>query len=157
MAARIRLLALGIEGVLVVDAAMHLLWATGSTWPAADVGTLSYALLGMDVSFAPRVLLPLVALALTSLAVIHLRARTDRDSRMYWPLQAGTLAFGAFVTARALAGIAWILGIGGPADHRQFYWLNLIAYTPLCIALAAAAFALAREGARSRRLPAWAA
>ena len=102
-------------------------------------------------------MLPLVVLALTSLAVIHLRARTDRDSRMYWPLQAGTLGFGAFVTARALAGIAWILGIGGPADHRQFYWLNLIAYTPLCIALAAAAFALAREGARSRRLPAWAA
>lgn len=31
MTARKRLLALGIEGVLVVDAAMHLLWLTGST------------------------------------------------------------------------------------------------------------------------------
>jgi hypothetical protein len=157
MTARKRLLALGIEGVLVVDAAMHLLWLTGSTWPAGDVRALSYALLGMDVSFAPRVLLPLIALALTTLVVIHLRARTGRESRLYWPLQLGTLAFGAFVTARALAGIAWILGLGGPADHRQFYLLNLFAYTPLCLALAFAVLALARTEAWSRRLPAWAA
>jgi hypothetical protein len=144
-------LAYAVEAVLVVDAAFHLLWATGSTWPAANVRTLSYGLLGSEVSFAPGLLLALTGLALTTLAVIHSRARVERGHRLYPLLQAGTLAFLAFVTVRAAAGLVWILGIGAPADHADFYRLNLLLYTPLCLALAAAVLAIARSGTSTRQ------
>lgn len=150
MTARTRRTAYAVEAVLIVDAAFHLLWATGSTWPAGSVRTLSYGLLGAEVSFAPRLLLALTALALTTLTVVHLRARVARGHRLYPLLQAGTLAFLAFVGLRALAGIAWGLGLGAPADHSTFYWLNLLLYTPLCLALAAAVLHIARSGTAPR-------
>lgn len=144
-------LAYAVEAVLTVDAAFHLLWATGSTWPASEVRTLSYALLGAEVSFAPGLLLALAGIALTTLAVIHARARIARGHRWYPLLQAGTLAFLAFVTVRAAAGLAWCFGIGEAADHATFYRLNLFAYTPLCLAMAAAVLTLARTGTKPLR------
>lgn len=141
-------LAYAVESALVVDAAFHLLWATGSTWPASDVRTLSYGLLGTEVSFAPGLLLALTGIALTTLAVIHGRARVERGHRLYPLLQAGTLAFLAFLCTRAMAGLVWGFGIGTPPDFPVFYWLNLLVYTPLCLAMAAAVFALSRSGAK---------
>ncbi|MDA1361155.1 DUF3995 domain-containing protein [Glycomyces luteolus] len=151
MTVRHRKLAYAVESVLIADAAFHLLWATGSTWPAADVRTLSYALLGAEVSFAPGLLLALAALALTTLAVIHCRARVERCHRLYPLLQAGALAFLAFVSVRALAGLIWALGVGAAADHADFHRLNLFAYTPLCLAMAAAVFTIVRSGAKPLR------
>jgi hypothetical protein len=145
-------LAYAVEAALAADAAFHLLWATGSTWPASEVRTLSYALLGTEVSFAPGLLLALAGTALTTLALIHARARVTRDHRLYPLLQAGTLAFLAFLSLRGIAGLVWCLGIGTPPDYPAYYWLNLLLYTPLCLAMAAAVFALSRHGATPLRL-----
>jgi hypothetical protein len=48
--------------VLGVDALLHAYWMTGRTWPAPDPRTLSQVVLGTEVPFTPRVLLPLVLL-----------------------------------------------------------------------------------------------
>ncbi|MEU4549002.1 DUF3995 domain-containing protein [Nonomuraea dietziae] len=63
--------------VLAVDAAAHLYWTTGATWPAPDVRTLSLALLNVEVPFTPRVLLPLATALLTASAALLTTTRLD--------------------------------------------------------------------------------
>ncbi|MEU6860765.1 hypothetical protein AB0B28_18050 [Glycomyces sp. NPDC046736] len=57
-----RALAAALAVVFALDSAAHLLWTTGSTWPADDTRLPSYALLGSEVSFASGVLPPLVGM-----------------------------------------------------------------------------------------------
>lgn len=64
-----------VVSVLTADALLHLYWATGATWPAADEGSLSRAVLGRDVPFTPPVLLPLVALLLAAAALVGAHSR----------------------------------------------------------------------------------
>lgn len=148
---RYRFAAAVLAAAFTGDSAVHLLWATGSTWPADDKRLLSYALLGSEVSFAPSVLLPLAGLGAFTAAVVWLRVGLGRGHRFGPALQAGTLALFTFLCVRAMAGLVWAFGIGVPPDYPPFYWLNLLLYTPACIALAAAAFVVSREGARPLR------
>lgn len=141
----IRARALGVAGVLTVDAGMHLLWATGSTWPAPDERALSHAVLGFSTSFAPRVVLPLAVLLLVAAAVCFGRARWGRHGRMGRVLQWGTVAVTAGLAIRAAAGVVWILGIAVESGGT-FYWLNLLVYTPMCLALGLATASIARSG-----------
>jgi hypothetical protein len=134
-----------VASVLTVDALLHLYWTTGATWPAADVGSLSQAVLGLDAPFTPPVLLPLAALLLTAAALVVAHSRRPR----HLVLRLGVLAVAAGLSLRALAGIYWLF------DHETgtaFYWLNLALYTPLCAGLAVAALRVARwkDEARAR-------
>ncbi|MEV6107062.1 DUF3995 domain-containing protein [Streptomyces sp. NPDC051940] len=125
--------------MLGVDGLIHLYWATGATWPAGDRGTLSYAVLGADVPFTPGVLLPLAALLFGGAATVALRARHPL-------LRYGTVAVGAGLTLRTLAGLAWMTVLDTDApDGSAFHWLNPVLYTPLCAVLAAASFAAVRR------------
>jgi hypothetical protein len=111
-------------GAHILLAAVHIYWATGATWPAPDERTLSRAVLGTEVSFAPQVVLPLAAL---HLALAFAVLRSDR-----YPLArlvVGGLVIG--LAARAAVGLVWAFGDTGSA----FYWLNLFLYTPACLAL----------------------
>ncbi|MFB7255696.1 DUF3995 domain-containing protein [Streptomyces nojiriensis] len=126
-----------VASVLTADAVLHLYWTTGATWPAADEKSLSQAVLGTDVPFAPPVLLPLVALLLTAAAFVLARSRRPRPLI----LRVGTLAVAAGLSLRASAGIYWLFA---KETGTAFYWLNLILYTPLCAALAVAALRVAR-------------
>ncbi|NUW40142.1 DUF3995 domain-containing protein [Nonomuraea rhodomycinica] len=133
--------------VLLTDAAAHLYWLTGRTWPAHDVRSLSLAVLNMEVPFTPRVLVPL-AVALTTGAVAVLACSRGRGGL---PARMVTGAVAAGTLARAAAGLAWILGIGADTA-TPFYWLNLIVYTPLCAAMAtSAAMIAARRPGRAAR------
>lgn len=108
----------------ILLAAAHIYWATGATWPATDERSLSRAVLGAEVSFAPYIVLPLAALhLLLALAVL----RSDRSAVAR--LVVAGLAAG--LTARALLGLAWAFG----DTSTTFYWLNLFLYTPACVAL----------------------
>ncbi|GAA3808087.1 hypothetical protein GCM10022403_047860 [Streptomyces coacervatus] len=133
-----------VASVLTADAALHLYWTTGATWPAADDKSLSYAVLGTDVPFTPPVLLPLVALLLTAAAFVLARSRRPR--RVLF--RVGTLAVAAGLSLRALAGIYWLFA---KEAGTAFYLLNLLLYTPLCAVLAVAALRVARwkEAARA--------
>ncbi|MGQ4389495.1 DUF3995 domain-containing protein [Streptomyces sp. SAS_270] len=132
-----------LASVLTTDAALHLYWATGATWPAADEKSLSYAVLGMEAPFTPPVVLPLAALLTTASGIVVAQSR--RPHRL---LRLGTLAVAAGLSLRALAGVYWLF-----AQHTgtAFYWLNLGLYTPLCAVLCAAALKVARPQLPSLR------
>ncbi len=115
--------------MLVLDALLHLYWSTGARWPAPDERTLSMAVLGTPVSFAPRIVLPLAATLLVAAAVVHFSAVTGHRL-----LRAGTLMVATGLLIRALAGAVWVFGVG-VEPGSAFFWLNLLLYTPLCVVL----------------------
>ncbi|OKI43596.1 hypothetical protein A6A28_20400 [Streptomyces sp. CB03578] len=128
-----------VAAVLAADGLAHLYWATGLTWPAASERALSLAVIGLEVSFAPRVVLPLAALTLTAAGAVlaHAHGRGGRPAR----LVTGAVAGGLVV--RGLAGLGWAAGLlGSPAG--PFRALNIAVYTPVCLGLGWAAARLAR-------------
>ncbi|MET9604577.1 DUF3995 domain-containing protein [Streptomyces sp. NPDC006512] len=126
--------------LLAADGLLHLYWATGATWPAADERALSLAVLGLETSFAPPVVLPLAAATLTGAAAVlaHSRGRGGRVSR------AVTGAVAAGMAVRGLAGLGWAAGVLDSPSGSPFYVLNLAVYTPACLVFGWAAARLAR-------------
>jgi pimeloyl-ACP methyl ester carboxylesterase len=116
-----------VAGVHLGLAAVHVYWATGTTWPAGDERTLSTAVLGGPMSFSPEIVLPLAALHVV-LAVAVLTSDRFKLSRL------AVAGVAAGVAARSAAGIVWACGFGADTG-TPFYWLNLFFYTPLCVAL----------------------
>jgi Protein of unknown function (DUF3995) len=119
-----------VAGVHVLLALVHIYWATGASWPATDQRSLSQAVLGGEVSFAPQVVLPSAAFHLL-IATAVLTSGRYRVTRLV------LLGLVAGLTARAAIGVVWALGIGTDTS-TPFYWLNLFVYTPACVALALA-------------------
>ena len=134
-----------VAGVHVLLALVHVYWATGATWPAVDQRSLSQAVLGQEVSFAPQVVLPLAVLHVL-LAMAVLKADRLRLARLVVAGLAAGLAL------RATAGLAWDFGVGTDSG-TAFYWLNLFFYTPACITLLAVDVRLLRTR-QLRELPA---
>lgn len=133
-----------VAAVLAADGALHAYWATGAIWPAHDARSLSQAVLDTDVPFKPAVVGPLACLlllgALTTLARVHRLGRFGRriPDRV---LQFGTLVIAAGLLLRGVAGIGMALrGDTGTTFSR----LNIMLYTPACLALCAAAVAASR-------------
>lgn len=124
----------------VVLAVVHLYWATGTTWPADDTRSLSNAVIGGEVSFAPGVLLPLAAFHLVLAAALATCARHRAARVVVMGLVLG-------LSARAAVGLVWVLGIGSDTA-TPFYWLNLFVYTPACVLLAGVDLAILRGGVR---------
>ncbi|WP_410793024.1 DUF3995 domain-containing protein [Kribbella sp. C-35] len=124
----------------VLLAAVHVYWATGATWPAANERSLSLTVLNAQVSFSPAVVLPLAALHLLLAGAILTSARWRLSRLVVVGLVAG-------LAARAAVGLVWITG----AVHTStaFYWLNLFLYTPLCVALCVADLKLLRAQRRT--------
>ncbi|WP_406184122.1 DUF3995 domain-containing protein [Streptomyces sp. NBC_01006] len=128
-----------LAGLLAADGLVHLYWATGRTWPAASERTLSLAVLGTEVSFAPAVVLPLAALTLSGAAAVlgHAYGHGGRVTR------AVTAAVAAGLAVRGLAGLGWAAGLLD-SPSGPFHRLNLVLYTPACLGLGWAAARLAR-------------
>ncbi len=116
-------------------AAVHVYWATGATWPAGDERSLSLTVLNLQVSFGPGVVLPLAALHLLLAGAILTSARWRLSRLVVCGLVAG-------LAVRAAAGLVWISG--AVDTSTAFYWLNLLLYTPLCVALCVADLKLVR-------------
>ncbi|MEU9718381.1 DUF3995 domain-containing protein [Streptomyces sp. NPDC047976] len=133
--------ALAVAGLLGADGLVHLYWATGATWPAPDERALSLAVLGLETSFGPPVVLPLAALTLTAGAAVlaHGYGRGGRLTRAV----AGAVAAGLAV--RGLAGLGWAAGLLDSPPEGPFHALNLAVYTPACLGFGWAAARLARE------------
>lgn len=142
-----RRLGVGITTVLLLDACCHLYWATGATWPAADESSLSIAVLGFGVDFRPSLLLGLALLLSTGAGLVLARAYLGRRHRLGPLWQAGTVAVTAGTLARGLAGVVWAVPAFGDVP-ASFYWINLLAYTPLCLAMAVAGLRLLRADHR---------
>lgn len=134
-----------VAGVHVLLAAVHVYWATGATWPAIDQSSLSQAVLGQEVSFAPQVVLPLAVLHVL-LAVAVLTVDRLRLARLV------VAGLAAGLAVRAAAGLMWDFGLGTDSG-TAFFWLNLFFYTPACITLLAVDLRLLRTR-QLRELPA---
>jgi len=138
-----------IAAVLAVDALLHAYWATGRNWPAPDKLTLAQLILNSNKAhlFKPRGLILLTCLlflgALTVLARIH-RLGTLGQLVPDSILQIGVLIVAAGLFLRGIAGIVWALGLAA-AKSKQFYKLNLILYTPVCLVLFTAAVVVSRS------------
>ena len=141
-----------VAAVLAVDGLIHAYWTTGAIWPAHDASSLSRAVLNTEISFKPTVVGPLACLlllgSLTAMARVHRlgeigRRVPDRAA------QGGMLLIAAGLLARGAAGIGMaVLGEPGTTFHR----LNIVLYTPACLALFVAALAASRaERQPSRR------
>ncbi|GAA4977183.1 hypothetical protein GCM10023205_50720 [Yinghuangia aomiensis] len=137
-----------VASLLVGDAVLHAVWATGVTWPADSTATLSQGLLNADVPFTPQVLLPLVAVLTTAATCVYAHAHAWGGARIRALTHLVTGAVAVGLTVRAIAGVAWAFGIGADSGST-FYRLNLLVYTPVCIGFGYAAARLARGG-RSR-------
>lgn len=137
-----------LAGALFADAAMHLYWTTGATWPAPDTMELSTAVLGFVVPFTPGVLLPLASMLLVAgIAVLGI----DRTSGAVQGIcQLVSFGVTTAVAIRGLLGAVWALGIGGyqPAAFRL---LNLFCYLPLCLILTALGLLVLSRNRRGRR------
>ncbi|MFB9208088.1 DUF3995 domain-containing protein [Nonomuraea spiralis] len=132
--------------ILLTDAAAHLYWLTGRTWPASGTRTLSLAVLNFEVPFTFRVLAPLVLLLSVAAGAVIACSR-GRGGRLAL-LVTGAVAAGTSV--RAAAGLVWILGVGADTG-TPFYWLNLLLYTPLCAFMTVSTWiVLARGFARAK-------
>ncbi|MGW6867661.1 DUF3995 domain-containing protein [Streptomyces sp. NPDC054901] len=131
--------------LLAADGLAHLYWATGATWPAADERALSLAVLGLETSFAPRVVLPLAAVTLIGAAAVLARAH-GRGGRV---ARAVTAAVAAGLAVRGLAGLGWAVGLLDSPPDGPFRVLNLALYTPVCLAFAWAAARLVRAPRRT--------
>jgi len=134
--------AVTVAAVLGVDALIHAYWLTGRVWPARDGRSLSRAVLNADVPFTPRVLIPLIVVLSGGAVAVLAKADMVQLGLPSWLLTAAAGAVAAGLFIRGLAGAVWVLGIGSTRE-TPFYWLNLAAYTPVCLILCAAATAVA--------------
>lgn len=127
-----------VAGVLLVDGAIHLYWASGRTWPVRGTARLSHLVLNAQVPFTPQGLIPLAGLlgAAAVLVLVHGGLLPAPGGRLPAALaRLGTLSVGAGLLLRGVVGLVWATGLGAdPGD--AFYWLNLLLYTPLCLGLA---------------------
>ncbi|MFE0461227.1 DUF3995 domain-containing protein [Kitasatospora sp. NPDC058965] len=143
-----------VAAVLLVDAAIHLYWASGRTWPVADTVRLSQLVLNTQVPFRPQGLVPLAAVLGGGAALVL--ARGGRAPALARRLPAalprwGSAAVAGGLALRGAAGLVWATGVGAdPGD--TFYWLNLLLYTPLCLVLAHGAGRVAGLGGGSSLL-----
>lgn len=145
-----RRLGIAMAAVLLVDACFHLYWATGAVWPATDEFSLSVAVLGFGVDFRPSLLLGLALLLGAGGALVLARAFLGREHRFGLLWQAGAAAVTAGCLFRGLLGVIWAVPATGhvPSD---FYWTNLLVYTPLCLGMAVAGFRLLRPRSAAGR------
>ncbi|MEV1167081.1 DUF3995 domain-containing protein [Nonomuraea sp. NPDC049784] len=137
---------IAVVTVLAADAVAHLYWMTGSTWPARDAGSLSRAVLNFVVPFTPRVLLVPLALLLAAATLVLIAM--DRPAWLGRRIPGALKRLGAWAVAtgllvRGVAGLVWAFGIGASLD-TPFYWLNLLVYEPVCLALFAGTVIVSR-------------
>ncbi|MFG2054503.1 DUF3995 domain-containing protein [Micromonospora sp. NPDC048930] len=141
--------------VLGADAAIHLYWLTGATWPASDERALSMAVLGYPVPFSARILLPLALLLATAAVALSWRLVRGPRGVTGRVVQLVTVGVAAATAGQVPLRVAWALGSGSRTAGPVFHWLNLVLYLPGCVALALAAYRLAGYGLARAWLPAW--
>ncbi|MFI6153803.1 alpha/beta fold hydrolase [Kitasatospora sp. NPDC051170] len=144
-----RLLGRVVAGVLGGDAVVHLYWAAGGVWPAADARELSQAVLNADVPFTPPVLLPLAVVLVAAAAAVRATAERRGGRRVRALCGLVTLAVAVGTAVRGVVGVVWAFGVGVEGEET-FRLLDLVLYTPLCLLLAVAAGRLAGLGRRGR-------
>ena len=137
---------LAAAGGLLAIAGVHAYWALGGTWPGSDRRELAELVVGPSTKVLPPAPLTWgVAGALAAgagavgAATFGVQARIVRTAALG---TAGVLAL------RGAGGLAWALSTG---LREPYYKLDAALYSPLCVALAAGAWASTGGAARSAK------
>lgn len=136
----------GAAIVLGAIGALHAAWALGSTFPAADAASLARAVVGGDTF--PSAAASAVVAGLLGTATVVIAARSFPQTRLGRRLpglvtRPGVVVIGAVLALRGAGGLI-VSALGTPATAATFRVLNFVAFSPLCIALAAALARLER-------------
>jgi hypothetical protein len=118
-------------GAFTALGALHVLWATGSTWPAADAGTIS----GRSASASPG---PVACLAVAGLLGTAAALVTGHPRGHPGPARVGSAGVTATFALRGALGLAGRTDLIAPgATSARFRELDRRYYAPLCLGLAA--------------------
>ena len=116
---------------LTALAGLHLVWATGSTWPAADAGAIS----GQPPGRSPGPVACAVVAGLLATAAALVSGRPRSRPALARLGSAGVTATFAARGALGLAGRTDLISPG--ATSARFRALDRRVYAPLCLTLAA--------------------
>ena len=120
------------SGAFTALGALHVLWATGSSWPAADAGTIS-GRSGARASPGPVACLAVAGLLGTAAALVtgHPRERPALA-------RVGSAGVTATFALRGVLGLAGRTDLVSPGStSERFRALDRRYYGPLCLGLAA--------------------
>jgi hypothetical protein len=135
-----RVAGVAVPATLAALAALHVVWAAGSPWPAAGPAELADAVLGNGATALP----PAWASAAVAAALAGAAAAVHRAARPAASPGARALTLGV-AGAFALRGAAGAtLDLAGGL-RRRYQRLDLAVYSPLCGAIGAGAVAVARR------------
>ncbi|WP_406279494.1 DUF3995 domain-containing protein [Embleya sp. NBC_00896] len=126
---------------LTALAGLHVVWGMGSPWPLPDRDALSDAVVGQPMTPGPAACFA-VAGALGSAALLV----AGRPRR--WPALArlGARGVAGVFAVRGLAGLAGRTDLLSPgSSSERFRRLDRLAYSPLCLVLAASSAVAARR------------
>lgn len=119
----------------------HAVWGTGSAWPFADRAALADAVAGTREPPAAPECFTVAALLLAAAGLVADVAPVGTTMR-----RSGVLGVAAVLAGRGVAGITGRTGSIVPwAPSERFVSLDRRYYGPLCLLLAAGAFASARR------------
>lgn len=121
-------------------AALHAYWALGGHWPGDDARSLGETVVGPGAELPPAVAVWAVVGLLTTSAAAMASTAAGRDSRI--PARAITWATGITLLGRGAIGLPVSLTRG---RDTRFGRLDATLYSPLCLALGAAAVQVARD------------
>jgi hypothetical protein len=123
-------------------AALHVSWASGSSWPAKDREELADAMAGRAGGSAPSPTACLVVATLLATASALVAGRPQRLRRLR---RTGTIGVSVVLGVRGACGMAGRTDLVSPGSTSpRFRRLDRRYYSPLCLALAAAAASSAR-------------
>ena len=123
--------------VLGVVGALHVLWATGSTFPLADREEFSATFLGVDGlgSPGPAACLAVAGAVSATACAAVVGSQAGPVSGVGRLARLGARAAAGVLAARAVAGVA-VSGLGLRETTPRFRRLDLAVYSPLCASLA---------------------
>ncbi len=128
-------------------AALHLAWAFGSTFPAADARSLARTVVGGNTFPSSGASATVAGLLGIASALVAARAHPASSFGRRLP---------TVLTRPAVIGVAFILGLRGvgglisgalglPKTTSTFRLLDLVLYSPLCLSLGAAILRMERD------------
>ncbi len=126
--------------VLTALSALHVYWGAGGRWPGRDDGSLANMVYGASSKMPSRAACFIVAVLLAAAALIVLSA-----SGVIGPLplvRLGSWVIAAVFLARGLFGF-FDRFLRPSTKGTRFERLNLVFYSPLCLALSALTYASA--------------
>lgn len=138
-----RVVGSGAAATLAGVGALHVLWSTGSTWPAPSPAALSDAVIGSS-TLPPASACVAVGVGLGAAALATVDRTRPLGARGALPFAVSDLTVrtaAAGLAARGVIGLGTSpFGLGGTAAYRRW---DVTVYTPLCLGLAAALAATA--------------